>query len=481
MANEYSTITKDFAEGNARESLRQRSVLEHGTNTGLPFVTRYVVLETIFDPSIIDATKLDYWTNDLGISNPQHATVAPRNSIIARRVQSNNTTTSEQPMIFYPFLPPTISLPCQPGEHVWVMFEDPTGTKNDLGYWMWRIVEPNFVEDVNHTHHHRSHDPSFVPGIKDVFEGTANPVYEFRNGSVGESDGERYTIAETSTIPEGGEKAYEELLTETDGSRLTHLESVPRYKKRPSETSFEGTNNTLIVLGRDRANKIAEYDDDPRRGKIPRVPDNDSVLDGAGSIDLVAGRGQTPATRGVVIKNSLDKNELAKSSQDLAPDEGDPDYANDRSRVLISQRTRVDVNFGMNTFNGELEVTDSEDGDGAIVVKSDKIRLFARSDIEFLVTGFERDSEGNMVSSEDTSRWASVIIKSDGSIVIRPSESGVIKLGSDSANKAILCTDLPATQNNGQVSATPLISTMGGQIGTQVAGQGTFSTKVLID
>ena len=41
-------------------------------------------------------------------------------------------------------------------------------------------------------------------------------------------------------------------------------------------------------------------------------------------------------------------------------------------------------------------------------------------------------------------------------------------------------TDKPATNIEGKVTATPILTTMGGTVGTSVAGQGTFSTKVLI-
>lgn len=480
--SEYSSITKDIAEGRGRDSLRQKSVLEHGTRTDLPLVYRYVIIDVISDPTIIDKTKLDYWEHDLGVSNIQHAQVAPRNSIIAKRVQSNNSTVVEQTMVLYPFLPPHISLPCNPGEHVWVMFEDQAGTKNDLGYWMWRIVSPSFVEDVNHTHPHRAHDPSFIPGTRDQFEGSSIPKYEFRNGSIGEFDGERYAIAESASLPDSGAAAYQNLMTDSDAAQLVQLESIPRFKKRPSDVVLEGSNNALIVLGRDRVGPHAEYRSDPVKGQVPQIPGSDIQEDGAGSIDIVVGRGQTPQTGGIEVKNSLDKNEIAKDSQQLQSNEGNPDLKNDRSRILLSQKSRLDLNLELDSFNAsEFSISDDQNGEGGIVIKSDKLRFIARSDIELLVKGEQRDSSGRLIDNDDNSQWAAIVLKANGDIVLRPASTGVLKLGSDSANKAIFCVDTPAIVTNGQVSAGPIISTMGGQLNTQVAGQGTVGRKVLID
>lgn len=479
---DYTNISKEFADGSAREGLRQRSTLEHGTRSALPVFYRYVILDVVSDPASIDRVKLNYWEHDLGVSNIQHAHAAPRNSIIAKRVQSNTTSVTDQTLILYPFLPPNLSLPCNPGEQVWVIFEDQEGTRNDLGYWMWRIVGPSFAEDVNHTHHHRAHDPAFVKGTKDSFQGRGSVPHEFRNGSVGDVDGERYAIAESASLPDLGHDAYENILTDSDAAKLSHMESVPRFRKRPGDVVLEGTNNSLIVLGRDRVNSIAEYDSDQSRGNVPKIPDSDVQEDGAGSIDVVVGRGQTPRTGGNVVQNSLNRNELAKDQTNLVPEEGDPDLRNDRSRIALFQKTRLDANLELDQFNvSEFSISDERNGEGGIVIKSDKLRFIARSDVEIVVKGGARDSSGRFVDGDDTSSWAALVIKANGDIVIRPAENGVIKLGADDADKAIVCTDVPAINNNGQVvQSSPLITTMGGMLLTGVSGQGAVASKVLI-
>jgi hypothetical protein len=500
----YDKFDKHFAEGEINEYLRVRALISqhHGTNP-LPTFYRYVVIDTIFDPQAIDEAKLEYWKQELGVSNIEFAAVPPRNAIIARRVRRDTSDPVEITLLLYPFFPPNLSLPCKPGEHVWVMFEDRSGQVPNLGYWMCRIVQPGFVEDANHTHPPRRDDQSFAPGLQEVFEGTDEPVYEFRNGVAALDEGERYTDAESSPLG-GDEDLYKTIMLDSDGGRLTTYEPVPRYRKRPADVVLEGTNNTLIVMGTDRVGPVAEYGPDPDvdpdnlRELLPNIPISDAQLPGAGSIDLVAGRGQTPATGGTPVDNDLPAQEIGKSPTELSPAEGDPDLATDRSRVLIAQRTRVDTNLGTQVFNefeeagvfqgsaqDEVGLADdpvaAPEGDGAIVIKSDKVRIIARSDIEFLVTGYTRGDDGTMVTDDDTSHWAAVILKANGDIIMRPAAQGYIKLGGDEADKAIICTDFPAIAADGSVDALPINTTMAGQLGgTGIKTQGAYATKILV-
>lgn len=515
--NSYSKLDKHIAEGTASSTLRTRSEYEHGTKSDLPTFYRFVVLETIFDPTIIDSNKISYFQHTLGVSNVQFAAALPRNTIVARRVLDGHSSSVAAPMFLFPFFPHNLSFPCKPGEHVWVMFENPSGTKNDLGYWMCKIVEPGFVEDVNHTHAPRGNDSSFVPGIKDIFDGTDDPKYEFRNGQGATlEDGTRMTIAESATIP-GDEDVYEKLRTDTDGGKLSIYEAVPRYRKRPSDHVIEGNNNTLIVLGVDRTGAVATYKKD--KDGVPIVdaaPNADDHKPGSGALDIVVGRGQTDATLGKEIESTTitgspsGNKELAKASKDLAEKEGDPDFINDRSRIYVAQRTKPDVNFGIDTFNSSKKIStgkvqgkssrgndednklDDGSGAGAIVIKSDKLRLIARSDVEILVTGvLKRDDKGRIIANDDTSGYAAVVIKANGDIIFKPSKLGYIKLGGDDATLPLVCGDLPAVAADGIVSGAPLITTMGGQFAGAAAsgndnkaalasGQAKFASKILV-
>lgn len=495
MPTPFRNIPKEFAEGRAAGATSKRSELEHGATTPLPNFLRFVILDVIFDPQIIDNVKLDYWEHTLGVSNIAHAAVAPRNSVIARRVLGPSSSPTDTTMVLYPFFPHTLAMPANPGEHIWVMFEDPAGSRNDLGYWICKITQPNFVEDVNHTHAPRSYDASFAPGTIDKFDNSSQAKYEFRNGKPGEIDGERYTIASTATLL-GDEDAYKTAITESDAGQLRSLEPVPRYRKRPGEFVVEGSFNSSIVVGKDRTGVVADYLYDEEKGSIPSQPDQDSSGPGAGSIDIVAGRGQTPATMGTVVDNDLQEREVGKSADEISVNEGDPDFLNDRSRVLVTQRTNVDTNFDLVFFNQEfdggsfpgaahdtlpLSIQDSVDGDGAVIIKSDKIRLIARADLEMIVTGYELDDDGLKITDDNIDNWAAIVAKTTGDIVIRPATRGYIKLGGDDADKAVVCTDFPANAQDGIVTAAPIVTTMAGQLaGTKIANQGMYATKILV-
>ncbi len=479
--------TSHIAEGRHNEVAETRAAF-HKDDSTLPTFVRMVILDVISDPATLDKTKLSFYEHELGVGNIGYASVAPRNSIIARRVLGPGTSASEKVMVLFPFFPPHLSLPAKPGEHVWAMFEHPGAKSNDLGYWMCRIVQPNFVEDVNYTHADRQFDKSFLPGLSDSFEGTEQTKYEFRNGAVDEKDGSRYAIPQTASLP-SDEKAYEKLLQDSDASKITKYEPVPRFRKRPSDVALEGSNNTLIVLGTDRAGPVADYEQSPNAGQVPK-PNKDDLVGGSGVIDLVAGRGQTTDTSGKSVDSTLIgggtfAKELGKSKKDLADKEGDVDYKNDRSRVIIQQRVLTDKRFGLDQYNTSTpigsHVVDDSDGDGAVVIKTDKVRIIARSDVQLLVEGAdERDENGNLKSQSSTSKWASVTLKANGDIVIVPAEKGILKLGGDDADLAPLCTRVNNKGIGGKVTAAPIVDTMAGAQGGQDGLNGAYPSKILM-
>lgn len=402
---------KLVAEGTALDHLEKRSRFGSDRELEQPTFYRMVVLEVIFDPTTIDQTTAEYYEHDLGVSNPDMARALPRNSIIAKRVTDGTQSAGDRPMFLFPFFPSHLSLPCKVGEHVWAIFESPQKV-HDLGYWMCRVPVPGYVDDVNHSHAPREFDPTFTPGTRD--KGSAEPKYEFRNG-IPDDDGNggRVTRPETAYIDDD-DAAYERLRKETNASAVTTYESVPRYKKRPADMAFEGTNNTLIVLGQDRTGPAAKFSSDQQKGSRAAAPDGDQRGD-AGAIDIVVGRGQTQKTGGTPVDNTLNTKEIAKApASKLAAGEGDPDFVTDRSRIYIAQRTSVDKNFALDKFNGDkLGIKDGNKGDGATVIKSDKVRIVGREDIEVIVIGFERDNDGRAKDGTDASKY--VVIALDGS------------------------------------------------------------------
>lgn len=468
------SISHDVAQGNFVD---HRSI--ENPSATFPIWVRMVVLDVIFDPHIIDDVKIDYWEHVLKVNNIRIARVLPRNTIIAQRIFVGSSPSSDNPVFVYPMMT-HLNLPCKAGEHVWVMFENPT---SELGFWMCRIAEPHIIDDINHTHSPRQFDASLSATNKDTFDGTGGSKHEFRNGITDSANGERYSRGSTQFIP-GSEDEYEKLMTESDAGRITVHEPVPRIRKRPADLVIEGSNNASITIGTDRSGPVAKYEQDETRGSIPKPTED--IQGTAGSIDMVTGRGETQSTGGHVVTSTKlaggdFKKELAKTTKELVPSEGDPDYKNDRSRVLISQKTKVDANFSIANFNTKtFDISDADDGSGAIVLKSDKIRLIARQDLEIMVSGFAT-TNGKIADNDDASKYASIVLKSDGTIILKPADHAVLKLGGEDANLAVLTAPAITGVNDksGIVTAPPQISSMGGSIGAG-PGNAQFSTKVLL-
>ncbi len=467
---------RNYAEGRINTSLLN--------NTPSPKSTfaRMIVLDVVTDPNteLVDEVRKTTW-HSMGVSNMTYADVLPRNTIVAKRVGED-----VDPMFVFPFFPSHLSMPCKPGECVWVMFEKPEND-SDMAFWFCRITEPHISDDVNHSHPGRSFEVSMNPGSKDrltneknkTAESGENVWHELRNGPVLKMGEERITARENVILRGEDEDVFEKLITQSKASAMMSYEAVPRFKKRPGDIALEGTNNTLVVLGTDRLGDL-------RKTKHE-----------AGSIDIVAGRGQTEETFGKETsttsikdakgskKGSVLKNELNKSPDVTSAAEGDPDYKHDRSRILVSQANEVDLKFGLRSFNESLKtpIKDSSSGDASIVIKTDKIRLIARSDIEIIVTDSTTRQAPNKRQikdeSSDTKKWASIIVRSNGDIVLTPSDLGVLKLGGDDADKAVLCSTAIVTA--GQVTAPPLTDTMGGSLGVEGAQPtGTFAKKVVL-
>ena len=503
------SIYNPYYSHEAAEGVADSSVTEIKSliNDPQPTFIRMVVLETVSDPHIIDEDKISYWRNVLRVTNIRFAKVLPRNTIIAQRVLTGVTKITP-PMFLLPFFPSHLSLPCKPGELVWSMFEDPNSRIKEMGYWFCRISEPHFIDDVNHTHHARQLDQSFNSTLQKRYKDEDKPVYELRNGKVDkEKDGNRFVRPDSKIMESDDADVFEKLITETDASKMIQYEAVPRFRKRPGDISLEGSNNTLIVLGTDRSGPVAKYnieDSNKEKGIVPLRTDED-LINAAGSIDIVAGRGMSEFTSGQAAstKRIIDgeelKKEIGKSEKEISQGEGNPDFIQDRSRVLVAQKTTVDTKFGLDNYMNRNfnDIKDSEDGDAAVVIKSDKIRIVARSDISLIVTDYTDLTNSYDVSykseQRNESKWASITIRKNGDIIFTPSDAGVIKLGGEDANKAILCTGQPANNNEGTVSALPIATTGGGFVGTAggnvdskavalatVPDLGTFSTKVLI-
>jgi hypothetical protein len=133
-------------------------------------------------------------------------------------------------------------------------------------------------------------------------------------------------------------------------------EPIPSYEKAPSETVLKGSNNSFIVLGRDRPSHFASgYG---AKGATQ-----------ASRIDLIAGFGSSyrhkDGSYGPPCKETL-----------LSPN-----FAIDAARLYISQKCNIDKDMALAPVPHE-----SSKGRSAIGLKADEIRLHARGSVK-IVTG----------------------------------------------------------------------------------------------
>lgn len=210
-------------------------------------------------------------------------------------------------------------------------------------------------------------------------------------------------------------------------------EPTVSLRAKSVDLAFQGSNNTAIKLGNNGTTS-------------------------SGTIDIVAGIGTVTSLE--TIQNTDGYTEAVKPvspATSVGSTPGDLSSA-DSSRIIVSQ-----------LFNADSYYELSGDSAGArptISLKTDCVRIVAQNDMKIIV--------GN---SSDPS---SIVLKSNGDIIITPSSLGIIKLGGDDANGAILAT-VESVVTNGKVEAPSIVSTAGGLLGApELPATGIFSTKVLV-
>ncbi len=321
--------------------------------------------------------------------------------------------------LIYPFFSQHLCLPLKPGEEVWVYRE------GNLYYWLSRKSGSYQTEDPNYTHISRQ-----VNNETQKDERSAKSAWKEEETTTSTLFPEGHTDV-VSNRNLGSFTSFEDIIKSSNAyQNFFQPEPVPRIVKNPGDLVIQGSNNASITLGTST---------DKGTGK--------------GSIDLVAGR----TIVNQVVSNDRNYQEINK--QQIASSDAPTNLSTDRSRLYISMLDDVDTSFSINI--------DGINGSGtasAGVLKSDQIRLVARNDIKITVG--------------DTG--AGIVIKQNGDIVIVPAATGVIKLGGDDADKAILCqTAVQAVPGN--VTAPPVISTAGGIIGADaISGTGLFASKILV-
>src|SRR3990167_61744 len=404
------------------------------SSSAMPFFLRAVVVDIIYDPNLIDE-DLRIQLENILVSSPELIKRLPKNTIVAREISNGADQRDGVPKIFYPFFPSHFSLPLKPGETVFIFYENPEKSMIQ-GFYMGRISEPSNVEDLNFTHADRKFsDYTDLTTNQKASGAIKNNTPYFPNGGDTED-----------TLTLSGIDDFEEIFKNASANESITYEAVPRFTKRPADTIIQGSNNTLICLGEDR-NGPAEKQVLDKKNK-------------SGAIDIVVGRGKKlPLTDDApplktappIITNSrkfqeVDKNPIIPKRANKT--EGDPDFINDASRLLISMNTDGDKNFEL---AGKYPSLDNSvpilpvDKSAYIVAKSDEIRIIARKDIESNINGSIKIIKEGIAGDDQ----AVIMIQPDGTIkitgkkiIIGDKATDQVSIGTDSDFHLILGEEL---------------------------------------
>jgi len=361
------------------------------------------------------------------VKNPTTLDIIPRNTILARRITNSEDRRDPRPELVFPFFPPHLSLPVNPGEHVWLIDPDPDG-QSEYSYWMCRVSDVGFVDDINFTHSDRR-----------LFGRKKSPSTAEESGLVTNSDnssstGEGLVLYDDQnriSFPNGTGKKdgfslreyddFKKIRDNSSGNSILTREAVPRFTKRPGDTVIQGSNNSMIWLGEDRTGPIGQFNQDTG---LPDGKVSEDISGKSGTIDVVVGRGRfgesetsPEETSPLVETNSRGEKETNKNPRfsNKTPNirEGDVDFKRDASRVYVSMKTNGDKNFEAQNPDKTDNSPESKDPEeeAYIIAKSDNIRIIARS-----------DNENNILGSikiiKEGDDYASFIIHEDATIQI---------------------------------------------------------------
>jgi len=369
------------------------------TSGSPPVLQRAVVIEVISDPFSLTQDYLDQLSTT--INNPEIVDIMPINSIVARLVSSNQGIDGSNNIILFPFFSSHFLMPVNPGETVYVIFENFQNLGTKIGFWLTRGHAYRSIEDLNYTHADRMFQANLNPGNYSTSDKESrpaeNPIPDFPNGG-GTSN------SVTLTIGEDGEDPYTSIIENSLAYPLITPEAVPRWIKRPQELVLQGSNNALLMLGEDRNGSITGAS-----GSNPI-----DIKGKAGTVDIVVGRGRFLPEPGVnpgdsdtsptscrTIENTRnnlenDKAPFIRSENNTENvNEGNPDPINDAARVYITQQSNVDLNYLITGDASEVQEyptgalipvepvpagPNDEYNRSYVVSKADHIRIIARKD-----------------------------------------------------------------------------------------------------
>ncbi len=226
----------------------------------------------------------------------------PKGSVKARVITNGfDAYTSDDDLpVFWPLMSHALP-PVKEKEHVLVVFED---EKREHGFWVTRLPQPATSDSKN-----------FSEGIK------------------------QYMDADPDLQRAAAEQKVQNLAREPTqvqvSSEFVVEDDVP-FTARVGDYVLPGSNNAMVVIGRDR----------------PGNRDS-GQREGAGTVDIVVGR---------------------STAEDM-------DMVNDKARVYTSALTDADANAGTTNIGQSAQPA------SAVIAIGDQIRIVARSGTKIVVTG----------------------------------------------------------------------------------------------
>jgi len=423
--------------------------------------SRALVLDVISDPASLGEDEIADIAEKIsgGINSIRRA---PRNSLLVVLQSGAGSSIAAAPILCYPFFSPHLCVPVKPGESVWIYNDAPEGLSS-YSYWMSRVSEPDFCDDVNYTHAERkfdlyvdkivvagtliaasgdddnSEETRPFDGLKDPDKVPGPPAFTDRPI---DDDSADPAVPVTPGVENGN--IHDLIQGLSIASKYVAYEAVPRYTKRPGDLVLQGSNNALICLGQDRGWSAQLRPDFAVVSNASTTP-----VDYSGTVDIVAGRGRffensrpDPDTRSVfdtqprVIKNTreyleVDKNPASYTKDPVRssvewnrldrPQEGDPDFLTDASRIYVSMNATGDTSFNVDPiaisplFEGEIASAIGP----FVVLKSDEVRIIARKEVDRgEINGSIRIIKEGTVGED----FASIYLMPDGMVQITGSK-----------------------------------------------------------
>lgn len=342
----------------------------------VPVFTEMVVIASLSDAKNSPPEKLEK-LKKLITKKSNSIAKSPNGTILASLFDGK----SQELKIVYPFFSSHFSLPISVGETIWCIL-----VAENFFYLSRKHATNIDYEDANFTVPARA-----APNTKQVQETKTSDKYEGTTPPPSES-----SHSCPSPVSGAGPEFNEVLIKQnTIGATKFYGEAVPRFPVEPDDFAIQGSNNTLIVLGKEGPQKSA------------------------GTIDIVVGRGTTEGTAPSVITNGKGNEETDKSGPDQNLSEGALDPINDSSMISVSMNTNIDDKYGMEITNLD-DINTKVTAGPAIVSKSTNQLIIGRE-------------EGVVRIVHESG--SSIVMDEKGNIQIQCGPDGQIRIGKDNAKE----------------------------------------------